>query len=142
MERPPAQILAKALTPVRDEFSVKGADGLRVTSLCPSAWRAEPVWSERFGEWSMYRFLSEHARLDPNNDRPARRPGKSHVPAAARFPAQLHGLGAHPPGTRFYEIDGGTARLADALLARVRDRVRDHCADEDECGAASARTSR
>ncbi|MER5217748.1 hypothetical protein ABT063_46380 [Streptomyces sp. NPDC002838] len=21
---------------------------------------------ERFGEWSMYRFLSEHARLDPN----------------------------------------------------------------------------
>ncbi|WP_192583168.1 hypothetical protein [Streptomyces albicerus] len=46
------------------------------------------------------------------------------------------------PGTRFYEIDGGTARLADALLARVRDRVRDHCADENECDAASARTSR
>lgn len=121
---PSAQILSKVLDPVRDEFSVKGPDGLRVNKPLPECLAGWTRVIERFGEWSMYRFLSEHARLDPNTiDLLGTLENlTSRLPLA--FLHSFIGSALIQPRTRFYEISGGTALLADALLARVKDAVR------------------
>ncbi|MEU7583788.1 FAD-dependent oxidoreductase [Streptomyces sp. NPDC041068] len=121
---PSAQILSEALEPVRDEFSDKGPDGLRVDKPLPECLAGWTRVIERFGEWSMYRFLSEHARLDPHTiDLLGTLENlTSRLPLA--FLHSFMGSALIQPRTRFYEINGGTALLADALLDRVKDAVR------------------
>ncbi|MCF3123758.1 FAD-dependent oxidoreductase [Streptomyces arenae] len=122
-----AQILDSALDPVRDEFSVTGPDGRRVDKPLPECLAGWTRVVQQFGEWSMYRFLSEHAGLD---HRTIELMGTLEN-LTSRLPLSfLHSFvdaALIHPQTRFFEIDGGTARLADALLARVDHLVRFDC---------------
>jgi len=121
---PAATILLRALDPVRDEYSTVGPDGKRVNKPlqeCLAGW-ARVV--QRFGDWSMHRFLTEHARFD---ERTIDLIGTLEN-LSSRLPLSfLHsflGWSLISPGTTFWELEGGTATLTDALLAQVRDRVR------------------
>ncbi|MFJ2766589.1 flavin monoamine oxidase family protein [Streptomyces sp. NPDC087300] len=124
---PAARIVDSVLDPVRDEFSVRGPDGQRVDKPLPELLAGWTRVVEQFGEWSMYRFLSEHAGLD---HRTIELVGTLEN-LTSRLPLSfLHSFvdaSLIHPQTRFFEIEGGTARLADALLARVRHLVRFDC---------------
>ncbi|MET3987937.1 FAD-dependent oxidoreductase [Streptomyces sp. PvR034] len=121
---PSAKILSDALAPVRDEFSTVGSDGRRVDKPVEQLIAGWARVIERFGDWSMYRFLSEYAKLDA---------GTIDLIGClenltSRLPLSfLHSFldaALINPDTAFWELSGGTATLPDALLEQVRDCVR------------------
>ncbi|MET9431391.1 NAD(P)/FAD-dependent oxidoreductase [Streptomyces sp. NPDC003036] len=121
---PAADIVRQALDPVRDEYSVKRPDGTRADKPMPELLEGWARIVQRFGDWSMYRFLTEHAGLDT---RTVDLIGTLEN-MTSRLPLSfLHSFISQAlisPGTAFYELVGGTAVLADALLEQVRDHVR------------------
>ncbi|MFJ8649222.1 flavin monoamine oxidase family protein [Streptomyces sp. NPDC093546] len=121
---PAADIVRQALDPVRDEHSVKRPDGTRADKPMPELLEGWARVVQRFGDWSMYRFLTEHAGLDT---RTVDLIGTLEN-MTSRLPLSfLHSFISQAlisPGTAFYELVGGTAVLADALLEQVRDHVR------------------
>lgn len=123
-DTPAAAILRAALDPVRDEFSYVGRDGKRVDKPLPERLRGWARVVKRFGDWSMFRFLTEHACLD---ERTVDLIGTlenltSRLPLS--FIHSFIGSSLISPDTPFYELEGGTAVLPDALLERVRKEVR------------------
>ncbi|MFE2556188.1 flavin monoamine oxidase family protein [Streptomyces sp. NPDC059352] len=110
-----ATILAEALEPARR--LVRGKEG---TALVEG-------WVEilkEYGHWSMYRYLTEVARLDTRTI--------DLVGTIQNLTSRLHLSFMHSflssalidPSTRFWELKGGTGILADALYAPVRGKVR------------------
>ncbi|MFI6106610.1 flavin monoamine oxidase family protein [Streptomyces sp. NPDC051310] len=123
-DTPAATILRKALDPVRDEFSHVGPDGKRVDKPLPERVQGWARVVQRFGDWSMFRFLTEHAGLD---ERTVDLVGTlenltSRLPLS--FIHSFTGSSLISPDTAFWELEGGTAVLPDALLGHVRDLVR------------------
>ncbi|MEV5878444.1 FAD-dependent oxidoreductase [Streptomyces sp. NPDC052101] len=108
-------ILAAALEPAHQ--LIRGKEG---TALVDG-------WAEvlrRYGHWSMYRYLTEVAGLDTRTI--------DLVGTIQNLTSRLHLSFTHSflsaalidPKTRFWEIKGGTALLADALYAPVKGKVR------------------
>ncbi|MFI1420842.1 flavin monoamine oxidase family protein [Streptomyces sp. NPDC020731] len=123
-DTPAAVILRSALDPVRDEFSYVDRDGKRVGKPLPKQLQGWARVVQRFGDWSMFRFLTEHAGLD---ERTIDLIGTlenltSRLPLS--FIHSFIGSSLISPDTPFYELEGGTAVLPDALLERVRKEVR------------------
>ncbi|MFK0121038.1 FAD-dependent oxidoreductase [Streptomyces sp. NPDC090994] len=119
-----AAILRSALDPVRDEFSHVDRTGKRVDKPLPERLKGWARVVERFGDWSMFRFLTEHAGFD---ERTVDLIGTlenltSRLPLS--FIHSFIGSSLISPDTPFYELEGGTAVLPDALLERVREEVR------------------
>ncbi|MFI6642621.1 flavin monoamine oxidase family protein [Streptomyces sp. NPDC050504] len=114
-DTPAADILRTALAPARDLVT-----GKRDKELL-EGWA---TLVQRYGAWSMYRYLTEHAQLD---DATIDLVGTLEN-LTSRLPLSfLHSLVSSAlisPDTRFNELTGGTAALVDALYARVKDRVR------------------
>ncbi|MEU3461941.1 FAD-dependent oxidoreductase [Streptomyces sp. NPDC006733] len=112
---PAAQIVRDAFAPVRQEI-----DGKQDTELV-EGW-ARVV--QRYGHMSMYRFLTEEAKLDERTI--------DLIGTVENLTSRLHlafihsfiGASLISPDTAFYELPDGTATLADALYARVKDLVR------------------
>lgn len=123
-DTPAAAILRSVLDPVRDEFSHVDRDGKRVDKPLPERLRGWARVVQRFGDWSMFRFLTEHAGLD---ERTIDLIGTLEN-LTARLPLSfIHsfiGSSLISPDTPFYELESGTAVLPDALLERVRKDVR------------------
>ncbi|MGK5498797.1 FAD-dependent oxidoreductase [Streptomyces sp. URMC 125] len=121
---PAARILGRVLDPVRDEYSTVGPDGRRVDKPLPERLEGWARIVERFGDWSMHRFLTEHAGFD---ERTVDLIGTLEN-LTSRLPLSfLHsfiGWSLISPDTTFWELEGGTATLADALLEQVRGAVR------------------
>ncbi|WP_272492968.1 flavin monoamine oxidase family protein [Streptomyces noursei] len=121
---PSGRILDSVLDPVRDEFSVKGPNGARANKSVPDMLEGWTRIIQRFGDWSMYRFLTEHAKLD---ERTIELVGTLEN-LTSRLPLSfIHSFidaALISPNTTFYELEGGTARLPDALLELVGDLVR------------------
>ncbi|MFH9732876.1 flavin monoamine oxidase family protein [Streptomyces sp. NPDC017260] len=114
-KRTAAAILADALEPAHR--LVRGKEG---TALVDG-------WTEvleRYGHWSMYRYLTEVAKLDTRTI--------DLVGTIQNLTSRLHLSFLHSflsaalidPKTKFWEIKGGTALLADALYAPVKGKVR------------------
>ncbi|WP_416968156.1 flavin monoamine oxidase family protein [Streptomyces sp. 4F14] len=123
-DTPSATILRRALDPVRDEFSTVGADGKRVDKPLPERVRGWARVIQRFGDWSMYRFLTEEAGFD---ERTVDLVGTlenltSRLPLS--FVHSFISQSLISPDTVFWELVGGTASLPDALLEHVRDVLR------------------
>jgi monoamine oxidase len=123
-DTPAAAILRSVLDPVRDEFSTVDAGGKRVDKPLPERVQGWARVIQRFGDWSMFRFLTEHAGLD---ERTVDLIGTlenltSRLPLS--FIHSFIGSSLISPDTAFWELEGGTAVLPDALLAQVRDTVR------------------
>ncbi|MFP8962844.1 flavin monoamine oxidase family protein [Streptomyces nanhaiensis] len=116
---PAAVILGRVLDPVRDEYSTAGPDGKRVNKPLPECLEGWARVVERFGGWSMHRFLTEHAGFD---ERTIDLIGTLEN-LTSRLPLSfLHsfiGWSLINPGTAFWELRGGTATLADALLKEL-----------------------
>lgn len=121
---PSSKILSDALAPVRDEFSTVGADGRRMDRPAAEMIAGWARVVERFGDWSMRRFLSEFAKLD-----------EATIDLigclenlTSRLPLSfLHSFldaSLISPQTTFWELCGGTAALPDALLKEVRECIR------------------
>ncbi|MFK8906567.1 flavin monoamine oxidase family protein [Streptomyces sp. YS-3] len=123
-DTPAAAIVRSVLDPVRDEFSYLGRDGKRIDKPLNERLQGWARVVQRFGDWSMFRFLTEHARLD---ERTIDLIGTvenltSRLPLS--FIHSFIGSSLISPDTPFYELEGGTAVLPDALLERVRREVR------------------
>ncbi|GAA2458488.1 hypothetical protein GCM10010421_59850 [Streptomyces glaucus] len=123
-DTPAAAILRSVLDPVRDEFSYVDGDGKRVGKPLPEQVQGWARVVQRFGDWSMFRFLTEHAGLD---ERTVDLVGTlenltSRLPLS--FIHSFIGSSLISPDTPFWELEGGTAVLPDALLERVRGHVR------------------
>ncbi|MGW0948688.1 flavin monoamine oxidase family protein [Streptomyces sp. NPDC002623] len=123
-DTPSSTILREALDPVRDEFSTRGADGKRVDKPLPERVQGWARVVQRFGDWSMYRFLTEEARLD---ERTIDVVGTlenltSRLPLS--FIHSFISASLISPDTEFWELVGGTAMLPDALLKEVSDVLR------------------
>ncbi|MEO3752456.1 FAD-dependent oxidoreductase [Streptomyces sp. B6B3] len=120
---PASAILAGVLDPIRDRFSTKRPDGSRENKPLPEALDGWTSVIEEFGDYSMFRFLTEYAGLDV---RTVDLVGTLEN-LTSRLPlAFLHSFTSSAvisPITQFYELEGGTAVLADALLERVRGEV-------------------
>ncbi|WP_329116830.1 flavin monoamine oxidase family protein [Streptomyces sp. NBC_01465] len=79
---------------------------------------------QRYGHWSMYQYLTEAAKLDAATI--------DLVGTLENVTSRMHLGFIHAfidaylisPDTTFYELPGGTATLADALYAQVKDVVR------------------
>ncbi|MER7086390.1 MULTISPECIES: flavin monoamine oxidase family protein [Streptomyces rochei group] len=110
-----AAILADALEPVHR--LIRGKEG---TALVDG-------WAEvlkKYGHWSMYRYLTEAAGLDTRTI--------DLIGTIQNLTSRLHLSFLHSflssalidPRTRFWEIKGGTALLADAMYAPVKGKVR------------------
>lgn len=110
-----SEILAEALEPAHR--LIRGKKGTALVN----------GWVEvlkRYGHWSMYRYLSEVAKLDIRTI--------DLVGTIQNVTSRLHLSFLHTflssalidPKTKFWEIKGGTARLADALYAPVKGKVR------------------
>ncbi|MCT9092459.1 FAD-dependent oxidoreductase [Streptomyces sp. ASQP_92] len=121
---PAAKILSDALDPARDEFSTRGADGQRTDKPAAELLAGWARVIERFGDWSMRRYLTEFAKLDEatidlvgclEN-------------VTSRLPLSfLHSFldaALISPRTTFWELSGGTAALPDALLKEVEPCIR------------------
>lgn len=123
LDTPASKILESVLDPVRDEFSTVGEDGKRKLKPLPEALDGWTRVIERYGDYSMFRFLTEHAKLD---ERTVDLIGTLEN-VTSRLPLSfLHSFrdaSLISPGTTFWELEGGTAVLADALLEKVRDEV-------------------
>ncbi|NUT27170.1 MAG: NAD(P)-binding protein, partial [Streptomyces sp.] len=63
-DTPSSTILRRALDPVRDEFSTVGPDGKRVDKPMPERVKGWARVVQKYGDWSMYRFLTEQAGFD------------------------------------------------------------------------------
>ncbi|MFF4187672.1 flavin monoamine oxidase family protein [Streptomyces sp. NPDC001691] len=121
---PSSKILSDALAPVRDEFSTLGPDGRRVDKPVDEMIAGWARVIERFGDWSMRRFLSEFAKLDEGTidlvgcleDITSRLP--------LSFLHSFLDAALISPQTTFWELRGGTAALPDALLRQVEPCVR------------------
>ncbi|MFI1925887.1 FAD-dependent oxidoreductase [Streptomyces sp. NPDC020377] len=123
-DTPSATILREALDPVRDEFSTRGADGKRMDKPLPERVQGWARVVQRFGDWSMYRFLTEEAGLD---ERTVDLVGTlenltSRLPLS--FIHSFISASLISPDTEFWELVGGTATLPDALLKEVSDVIR------------------
>ncbi len=108
-------IVREAFAPVREEF--EGKEGSELVK----GW-ARVI--QKYGHWSMFRFLTEAAGLD---ERTIDLIGTvenltSRLPLA--FVHSFIGASLISPDTAFYELPDGTATLADAMYARVKDLVR------------------
>jgi monoamine oxidase len=123
-DTPSATILRRALDPVRDEFSTVGQDGRRVDKPLPERVRGWARVIQRYGDWSMYRFLTEQAGLD---ERTIDLVGTLEN-LTSRLPLSfIHSFISQSlisPDTVFWELVGGTAKLPDALLREVTDVLR------------------
>ncbi|MFE6992125.1 FAD-dependent oxidoreductase [Streptomyces pharetrae] len=108
-------ILAEALEPAHR--LIRGKEG---TALVEG-------WVEvlkRYGHWSMYRYLTEVAKLDTRTI--------DLVGTIQNLTSRMHLSFLHSflssalidPKTRFWEIKGGTASFVDALYAPVKGKVR------------------
>ncbi|GAA2428150.1 NAD(P)/FAD-dependent oxidoreductase [Streptomyces macrosporus] len=121
---PAPTILLRALDPIRDEYSTVGSDGRRLDKPLPERLAGWARIVQRFGHWSMHRFLAEHAALD---ERTIDLIGTLEN-LTARLPLSfLHsfvGWSLVSPGPTYWELEGGTATLTDALLERIHHRVR------------------
>lgn len=114
-DKPASAIVREAFAPVRAEF--EGKEGAELVQ----GW-ARVI--QRYGHWSMFRFLTEAAKLD---ERTVDLIGTvenltSRLPLA--FVHSFIGASLISPDTAFYELPDGTATLADAMYARVKDLVR------------------
>ncbi|MFF3500544.1 flavin monoamine oxidase family protein [Streptomyces sp. NPDC003247] len=123
-DTPSSAILRAALDPVRDEFSTVGADGKRVDKPMPERVQGWARVVQRYGDWSMYRFLTEAAGLD---ERTIDLVGTlenltSRLPLS--FIHSFISASLISPDTEFWELVGGTATLPDALLREVSDVLR------------------
>lgn len=94
LDVPASEIVRQALDPVRDEYSARRPDGSRVNKPMPE-------------------LVDLIGTLENMTSR---------LPLS--FMHSFTGASLISPGTRFYELTGGTAVLADALLDDVRDEVR------------------
>ncbi|CAM5606976.1 hypothetical protein SAVIM338S_05538 [Streptomyces avidinii] len=112
---PAAQIVRDAFAPVRKEI-----DGKKDRELVEGWARV----IQRYGHMSMYRFLTEEAKLDERTI--------DLIGTVENLTSRLHlafvhsfiGASLISPDTAFYELPDGTATLADAMYARVKDLVR------------------
>ncbi|WP_445269793.1 flavin monoamine oxidase family protein [Streptomyces sp. DSM 41634] len=112
---PAAQIVRNAFAPVRKEI-----EGRKDKALV-EGW-ARVV--QRYGHMSMYRYLTEEAKLDERTI--------DLIGTVENLTSRLHlafihsfiGASLISPDTAFFELPDGTATLADALYARVEDVVR------------------
>ncbi|MGW0583095.1 flavin monoamine oxidase family protein, partial [Streptomyces sp. NPDC002920] len=123
-DTPSGTILRQALDPVRDEFSTLGADGKRVDKPLPERVQGWARVVQKYGDWSMYRFLTEEAGLD---ERTIDLIGTlenltSRLPLS--FIHSFISASLISPDTEFWELVGGTATLPDALLKEVSDVLR------------------
>ncbi|MGW7198799.1 flavin monoamine oxidase family protein [Streptomyces chryseus] len=121
---PASEIVRQALDPVRDEYSTRRPDGTRVNKPMPELVEGWARIIQRFGDWSMYRFLTEHAKLDTRTIDLVGTLENMTSRLPLSFMHSFMGASLISPGTKFYELTGGTAVLADALLDDVRDAVR------------------
>ena len=108
-------ILANALEPAHQ--LIRGKEGTALVN----------GWAEilkKYGHWSMYRYLTEAAGLDTRT--------VDLIGTIQNLTSRLHLSFTHSflsaalidPKTKFWEIKGGTALLADALYAPVKGKVR------------------
>ncbi|MFI5828329.1 flavin monoamine oxidase family protein [Streptomyces sp. NPDC051578] len=112
---PAAQIVRNAFAPVRKEIEGKQDRAL------VEGW-ARVI--QRYGHMSMYRYLTEEAKLDERTI--------DLIGTVENLTSRLHlafvhsfiGASLISPDTAFFELPGGTATLADALYGRVKDLVR------------------
>jgi len=123
-DTPSSKILRDALDPVRDEFSTAGPDGKRVDKPLPERVAGWARVIQRYGDWSMYRFLTERAGFD---ERTIDLVGTlenltSRLPLS--FVHSFISQSLISPDTEFWELVGGTATLPDALLRQVGDVLR------------------
>ncbi|MEU1123771.1 NAD(P)/FAD-dependent oxidoreductase [Streptomyces sp. NPDC005899] len=112
---PASQIVREAFAPVRAE--IEGKEG---TALVEGWARV----LQRYGHWSMYRYLTEAAELD---ERTIDLIGTVENMTSRLHLAFLHsfiGASLISPATSFFELPGGTATLADAMYAQVKGLVR------------------
>ncbi|MFF2960927.1 flavin monoamine oxidase family protein [Streptomyces sp. NPDC057963] len=129
--KPAATIVRDAFAPVRKEF--EGKEGRELVE----GW-ARVV--QRYGHWSMFRFLTEAAKLDERTI--------DLVGTVENLTSRLHlafvhsfiGASLISPDTAFFELPDGTATLADAMYKRVEGIVRlDRRATRISYGADSVR---
>lgn len=110
-----ASIVRDAFKPVRQEF--EGKEGRELVE----GW-ARVI--QRYGHWSMFRFLTEAAKLDERTI--------DLIGTVENLTSRLHlafvhsfiGASLISPDTAFFELPGGTGTLADAMYERVKDVVR------------------
>ncbi|GCB47518.1 FAD-dependent oxidoreductase [Streptomyces sp. NL15-2K] len=123
-DTPSSKILRDALDPVRDEFSTVGPDGKRVDKPMPERVKGWARVIQQYGDWSMYRFLTERAGFD---ERTIDLIGTLEN-LTSRLPLSfIHSFISQSlisPDTEFWELVGGTATLPDALLKQVADVLR------------------
>ncbi|MFE5814518.1 flavin monoamine oxidase family protein [Streptomyces sp. NPDC056479] len=123
-DTPSSTILRRALDPVRDEFSTVGPDGKRVDKPMPERVKGWARVVQKYGDWSMYRFLTEEAGFD---ERTLDLIGTLEN-LTSRLPLSfIHSFISQSlisPDTAFWELVGGTATLPDALLKEVADVLR------------------
>lgn len=111
---PASQIVRDAFAPVRAE--IEGKEG---TALVEG-------WAtviQRYGHFSMFRYLTEAAKLD---ERTVDLIGTVENMTSRLHLAFLHsfiGSSLISPATSFFELPDGTATLADAMYAQVKDLV-------------------
>ncbi|MFJ6011376.1 flavin monoamine oxidase family protein [Streptomyces sp. NPDC092952] len=114
-DKPAAQIVREAFAPVRREF--EGKEGRELVE----GW-ARVV--QRYGHWSMFRFLTEAAKLDERTI--------DLIGSVENMTSRLHlsfvhsfiGASLISPDTAFFELPGGTGVLADAMYERVKGLVK------------------
>ncbi|MFJ6699296.1 flavin monoamine oxidase family protein [Streptomyces sp. NPDC091272] len=112
---PAADIVRAALAPARELIDGRSGEEL------VEGWATV---LERYGHWSMYRYLTEEAGLDDATI--------DLIGTVENMTSRLHLAFLHSflsaalisPDTAFYELPGGTATFADALYAHVREAVR------------------
>ncbi|MCX4848174.1 FAD-dependent oxidoreductase [Streptomyces sp. NBC_00893] len=110
-----ATIVREAFAPVRKEF--EGKEGRELVE----GW-ARVI--QKYGHWSMFRFLTEAAKLDERTI--------DLIGTVENLTSRLHlafvhsfiGAALISPDTAFYELPDGTATLADAMYKRVKGMVR------------------
>ncbi|MFI5748136.1 flavin monoamine oxidase family protein [Streptomyces sp. NPDC051644] len=110
-----ATIVREAFAPVRKEF--EGKEGSELVK----GW-ARVI--QQYGHWSMFRFLTEAAKLDERT--------VDLIGTVENLTSRLHlafvhsfiGASLISPDTAFFELPDGTATLADAMYKRVKDIVR------------------
>ncbi|MEU9062961.1 FAD-dependent oxidoreductase [Streptomyces sp. NPDC048430] len=111
---PASQIVRDAFAPVRAE--IEGKEG----SALVQGWATV---LQRYGHWSMYRYMTEVAKLD---ERTIDLIGTVENMTSRLHLAFLHsfiGASLISPATSFFELPDGTATLADAMYAQVKDLV-------------------
>ncbi|MFD3869984.1 flavin monoamine oxidase family protein [Streptomyces sp. NPDC058623] len=113
--QPAAQIVRAAFAPVREEIEGKQDKAL------VEGWARV---FQRYGHMSMYRYLTEEAKLDERTI--------DLIGTVENLTSRLHlafvhsfiGASLISPDTAFFELPGGSATLVDALYGRVKDLVR------------------